>query len=191
MPESNYIDTSMDYGLSDERIVLAVTSRIGTLSFMWRANTAARWAQRRRRAASEVRNFHPRERRGGCGTKPCADENRPLDVVQVPRFAIPTDLGAGGRARCSLRAQGELKEKGKVRFIGISGTLPHLMEFILRFTCTNPDLDTTIVGTIDPPHLRTNLDILQRGPLPLDLYEEAKHRLSPTGSAPQASGDIC
>ena len=30
----NYIDTSMDYGLSDERIVLAVTSRIGTLNFI-------------------------------------------------------------------------------------------------------------------------------------------------------------
>jgi aryl-alcohol dehydrogenase-like predicted oxidoreductase len=108
-----------------------------------------------------------------------------LDVVQVPRFAIPTDLEQEG----ALDALFELKEKGKVRFIGISGTLPHLMEFILRFT--NPDLDTTIVGTIDPPHLRTNLDILQEGPLPPDLYEEAKHRLTPTGSAPQASGNIC
>src|SRR6266446_2873618 len=35
------------------------------------------------------------------------------------------------------------------------------MEFILRFTFTNPDLDTTIVGTINPAHLQTNLDILQ------------------------------
>lgn len=26
------------------------------------------------------------------------------------------------------------------------------MEFILRFTFTNPDLDTTIVGTISPAH---------------------------------------
>jgi hypothetical protein len=54
-----------------------------------------------------------------------------------------------------------------------------------------PRFGHNIVGTIDPPHLRTNLDILQRGPLPPDLYEEAKHRLSPTGSAPQASGNIC
>ena len=46
------------------------------------------------------------------------------------------------------------------------------MEFILRFTFTNPDLDTTIVGTINPAHLQTNLDILDQGPLPPDLYKE-------------------
>ena len=59
------------------------------------------------------------------------------------------------------------------------------MEFILRFTFSNPDLDTTIVGTINPAHLQTNLDILEQGPLPPDLYEEAKHRLAAAGSAPQ------
>ena len=62
------------------------------------------------------------------------------------------------------------------------------MEFILRFTFTNPDLDTTIVGTINPAHLRTNLAILDQGPLPPDLYEEAKDRLAAAGSAPQANG---
>src|ERR1700737_2506511 len=60
------------------------------------------------------------------------------------------------------------------------------MEFILRFTFTNPDLDTTIVGTINPEHLQTNLDILQKEPLPPDLYEEAKDRLAVAGSAPRA-----
>ena len=60
------------------------------------------------------------------------------------------------------------------------------MEFILRFTFTNPDLDTTIVGTINPAHLQTNLDIRQQGPLPPDLYEEAKDRLAAAGSAPRA-----
>jgi aryl-alcohol dehydrogenase-like predicted oxidoreductase len=60
------------------------------------------------------------------------------------------------------------------------------MEFILRFTFTNPDLDTTIVGTVNPAHLKSNLDILQQGPLPLDLYQEARRRLADAGSAPQA-----
>jgi aryl-alcohol dehydrogenase-like predicted oxidoreductase len=60
------------------------------------------------------------------------------------------------------------------------------MEFILRFTFTNPDLDTTIVGTINPAHLQTNLDILQQGPSPPDLYEEAKDCLAAAGSAPRA-----
>jgi aryl-alcohol dehydrogenase-like predicted oxidoreductase len=62
------------------------------------------------------------------------------------------------------------------------------MEFILRFTFTNPYLDTTIVGTINPAHLQTNLDILEQGPLPQDLYEETKRRLAAAGSAPQSSG---
>jgi aryl-alcohol dehydrogenase-like predicted oxidoreductase len=64
------------------------------------------------------------------------------------------------------------------------------MEFILRFTFTNPDLDTTIVGTINPGHLQTNLDILQQqGPLPPELYEEGKHRLAAAGSAPPSLGE--
>jgi hypothetical protein len=64
------------------------------------------------------------------------------------------------------------------------------MEFILRFTFTNPDLDTTIVGTINPAHLQTNLDILQQGPLPPDLYEAAKERLAAAGSTPRAGGGV-
>jgi aryl-alcohol dehydrogenase-like predicted oxidoreductase len=60
------------------------------------------------------------------------------------------------------------------------------MEFILRFTFTNADLDTTIVGTINPAHLQANLDILRKGPLPSDLYEEAKHCLTAAGLAPQS-----
>ena len=61
------------------------------------------------------------------------------------------------------------------------------MEFILRFTFTNPDLDTTIVGTVNPAHLRANVEILQQGPLPADLYAEAKHRLAVAGSVPQGT----
>jgi hypothetical protein len=37
------------------------------------------------------------------------------------------------------------------------------MEFILRFTFTNPDLDTTIVGTINPAHLQTNSTSCSKG----------------------------
>ena len=36
------------------------------------------------------------------------------------------------------------------------------MELILRFTFSNPDLDTTIVGTANPAHLRDNLEILRK-----------------------------
>ena len=58
------------------------------------------------------------------------------------------------------------------------------MEFILRFSFSNPDLDTTIVGTANPEHLRDNVAVLQKGPLPAELYAEAKRRLAEAGFAP-------
>jgi aryl-alcohol dehydrogenase-like predicted oxidoreductase len=59
------------------------------------------------------------------------------------------------------------------------------MEFILRFTFTHPNMDTNIVGTINPAHLQNNLHALQQGPLPPDLYAEAKHRLAAAGLVPK------
>jgi aryl-alcohol dehydrogenase-like predicted oxidoreductase len=51
------------------------------------------------------------------------------------------------------------------------------MEFVLRFTLSHPGLSTTIVGTSDPVHLASNIAVAEKGPLPADLYEEAKKRL--------------
>jgi aryl-alcohol dehydrogenase-like predicted oxidoreductase len=51
------------------------------------------------------------------------------------------------------------------------------MEFILRFTLSHPGLSTTIVGTSNPAHLAGNIAIAERGPLPADLYEQAKKHL--------------
>jgi aryl-alcohol dehydrogenase-like predicted oxidoreductase len=51
------------------------------------------------------------------------------------------------------------------------------LEFVLRFTLSHPDLSSTIVGTSSLDHLRANLAIAEKGPLPADLYEEAKRRL--------------
>jgi aryl-alcohol dehydrogenase-like predicted oxidoreductase len=52
------------------------------------------------------------------------------------------------------------------------------IEFTLRFTLSNPDLDTTIVGTKNVDHLKSNVAIAQKGPLPAAVYEEAKRRLA-------------
>ncbi|MBV9848106.1 MAG: aldo/keto reductase [Armatimonadetes bacterium] len=49
--------------------------------------------------------------------------------------------------------------------------------FLLRFTLSHPDMDTTIVGTLIPEHLRENVRIAEQGPLPADVYAEAKRRL--------------
>jgi aryl-alcohol dehydrogenase-like predicted oxidoreductase len=59
------------------------------------------------------------------------------------------------------------------------------MEFILRFTFTHPAIHTNIVGTINPAHLQDNINALRQGPLPPDVYAEAKHRLTAAGSVPQ------
>jgi aryl-alcohol dehydrogenase-like predicted oxidoreductase len=53
------------------------------------------------------------------------------------------------------------------------------MEFVLRFTLSHPGLSSTIVGTSSLDHLRSNLAVAEKGPLPADLYEEAKRRLEP------------
>jgi len=53
------------------------------------------------------------------------------------------------------------------------------MEFVLRFTLSHPGLSSTIVGTANPAHLRGNIAVAERGPLPADLYEEARKRLRP------------
>jgi len=51
------------------------------------------------------------------------------------------------------------------------------MEFILRFTLSHPGLSTTIVGTSSVDHLKGNIAVAEKGPLPADLYEEAQKRL--------------
>ena len=58
-----------------------------------------------------------------------------------------------------------------------SGMTP--MEFVLRFTLSHPYLSTTIVGTASPGHLQSNIATAEKGPLPADLYAEAKSRLQP------------
>jgi aryl-alcohol dehydrogenase-like predicted oxidoreductase len=55
-------------------------------------------------------------------------------------------------------------------------------EFMLRFTLSNPDLDTTIVGTRDPRHLRDNIAAAIKGPLPENVMQEAKRRLDVAGA---------
>ena len=54
-------------------------------------------------------------------------------------------------------------------------------EFLLRFTITNPDMHTTIVGTLNPAHLHANVAAVLQGPLPAAVYAEAKRRLAAAG----------
>ena len=56
-------------------------------------------------------------------------------------------------------------------------------EFLLRATISGADAHTTIVGTLNPAHLRENVAAARKGPLPAATLQEAKRRLdaAPSG----------
>jgi len=129
-----------------------------------------------------------------------------FDVFQIPYSAIQREhedlitaaraAGAGILIRGGAARGGTAEEKnwrhgpiglpegeGQRRWesSGVQDVLEDMtrLEFVLRFTLSHPDLSSTIVGTSSIDHLRSNLAIAEKGPLPTDLYEEAKRRLQP------------
>jgi len=250
----NYIDTSIDYGVSEERIGRYISHRRSEYYLASKCGCLVGAAAVRGQRSPHV--FTRDNILAGVEQSLVRMKTDYLDVVQFHISPSQQTLEENG----ALEAVQELKEAGKVRFIGMSGTLPHLkdhiamgvfdvlqipysamereheaiitsaseagagivirggaakgapsegkqaglqwerwqkakledllgdmtpMEFILRFTFSNPDLDTTIVGTANPVHLRANVEVLRQGPLPADLYGEAKRHLAAVGSAPQ------
>jgi aryl-alcohol dehydrogenase-like predicted oxidoreductase len=71
----------------------------------------------------------------------------------------------------------ELREPGESR-----------TAFLLRFTLSHPDVHTIIVGTLYPEHLQENIAAVKQGPLPANVYQEAKRRLERAGVAPVPTG---
>jgi aryl-alcohol dehydrogenase-like predicted oxidoreductase len=57
--------------------------------------------------------------------------------------------------------------------------------FLLRYTISHPGMHTTIVGTKNPAHLDENVRATLAGPLPADVYAEAKRRLTAAGELPR------
>lgn len=55
--------------------------------------------------------------------------------------------------------------------------------WLLRFTLSHPAVDTVIVGTLNPAHLEQNVAAASAGPLPDDVYREAKRRLDAAGES--------
>ncbi len=79
----------------------------------------------------------------------------------------PEFLRAGFRARRRAWRETEVDDL-------LKGMTP--MEFMLRFTISNPDMSTTIVGTANPEHLKANVVAAAKGPLPRNLYDAARVR---------------
>jgi aryl-alcohol dehydrogenase-like predicted oxidoreductase len=82
------------------------------------------------------------------------------------------------RARLE-RATEERKVRWQAAEAELSGLLDGMtrMEFLLRYTLSHPAMHTTIVGTANPAHLADNVAAAQKGPLPADVYDEARRRL--------------
>lgn len=249
----NYIDTSIDYGRSEELIGRYIAHRRSEYYLASKCGCVP---------GARGEHVHtPENIRAGVENSLRLMKTTYLDLVQFHRSLSRRELEEG-----ALETVQALKREGKVRFIGISGTLPNLveqiemgafdafqipysalerehedvlskaaaagggivirggasrgqptdwehrryymqpgtiakdrwdaarldeilegmsrMEFTIRFTLSNPDLDTTIVGTKDVVHLQDNVAVALKGPLPHDLLEEAKHRLAEVGSRP-------
>lgn len=253
----NYLDTSIDYGLSEERIGRYIAHRRDEYYLASKCGCLVGAPA----APRGERNPHVFTRENiVAGVEQSLRRMRTdhLDVVQFHSSPSQRTLAENGAVEALL----ELKEAGKVRFTGMSGTFPNLrdhiamgvfdvfqipysavereheaaitaasqagagivvrggaakgapapdkrsglqwtrwqqagvddlsqemspVEFVLRFTFSHPDMDTTIVGTVDPTHLEANLAALRKGPLPPDLYAEAKRRLSAAGLVPQTA----
>ena len=120
-----------------------------------------------------------------------------FDVFQIPYSALEPQheeaitLAGGAGAGVIIRggvARGEPGvglgdqnrweqfEKGKLDELRAEGE--SRTAFLLRFTLSHPQMDTTIVGTLIPKHLEENVRIAELGPLPADVYSEAKRRLA-------------
>jgi aryl-alcohol dehydrogenase-like predicted oxidoreductase len=256
----NFIDTSIDYGVAEERIGRYIghrraeyflASKCGCLTGEQARNTPTAPAGQRQPHVYTAENIV-----AGVEQSLQRMKTEYLDLVQFHGSPSKAQLEEHG----GLQALLDLQKQGKVRYVGISGTIPNLheqiemgvfdafqipysalerehealieaasaagsgivirggaakggpgkeqgdswdvwqrvgledlqgemsrQEFILRFTISHPDLDTTIVGTINPDHLADNVKALVAGPLPADVYDEAKRRLAAAGSAPVAS----
>lgn len=249
----NYIDTSIDYGVCEERIGRAISqrrseyflaSKCGCLvgpqpegpgrgfpHVFTAENIIAGVNQSLARMKTDYLDlvqFHASpskaqlEEHGGLqalqglqkqgkvrfigisGTMPNLSEQIEMgvfDVFQIPYSAIQreheeligkaSNSGAGIVIRGGVARGAPLKEDGKPWDIWKAASLDDLlggmtrMEFTFRFTISNPDLDTTIVGTLNLDHLQENLAALQQGPLAPDVYAEAKRRLAAAGSGPK------
>ncbi len=258
----NFIDTSVDYGASEERIGRHIAHRRNEYFLASKCGCLVGWEP------------DPGQDRGGphVYTKENIAEGVEqslrrlntdhLDLLQVHMTPSRQTLEENG----VVETMRELQAQGKIRFLGMSGTIPNLadhiemdafdafqipysaaqreheslvgaaadagagtiirggaargapggaeraarrnpelldtwekadldglleegqsrMEFVIRFTQTHPGMHTNIAGTINPEHLRANVEAAAKGPLPPDVYAEAKRRLDAAGASPAA-----
>jgi aryl-alcohol dehydrogenase-like predicted oxidoreductase len=249
----NFIDTSIDYGQSEERIGKHISHRRDEYFLASKCGCVVDGQQGEH--VHTARNI-----RDGVENSLRRLQTDHLDLVQFHRSLTMDEY----REESALQELLKLRDEGKVRFVGVSGTLPNLVkqiesgvfdafqipysamqrehesaielaaarsmgtiirggvargapadwerrnyymvstdtmkqrwedakldelldgmsrvEFMLRFTLSHPGLSTTIVGTSNPDHLKTNVEYAMKGPLPAAMVAEAKQRLDAAGA---------
>jgi aryl-alcohol dehydrogenase-like predicted oxidoreductase len=257
----NLIDTSVDYGQSEELIGRYLAGRRGEYFLASKCGCQAGDPPPLAPLPSGQRqriphDFGPANVRAGVEQSLRRLQTDHLDLVQVHISPSRSQLEADH----TIETMTDLRDEGKVRFLGMSGTLPNLpdhikmdvfdvfqipysvvqrehedliseavlagagtlirggaarggpaedkawsqgplgmtegegqrrwessgiddlldgmsrIEFVLRFTLSHPGLSSTIVGTSSLGHLRSNVAMAEKGPLPDDVYAEAKKR---------------
>lgn len=249
----NFIDTSIDYGLSEERIGKYISHRRDEYFLASKCGCVV--------DGQQGEHIHTAKNiREGVENSLRRLQTDRLDLVQFHRSLTMAEFQAEGALQELLK----LRDEGKVRFVGVSGTLPNLpeqiesgvfdafqipysalqrehesviqmaadrgmgtiirggvargaptdwenrsyymidsdtmkqrwdnadidslldgmprVEFMLRFTLSHPGLSTTIVGTSNPDHLKTNVENAMKGQLPESMMVEAKKRLDRAGA---------
>src|SRR5215472_8669734 len=203
----NFIDTSIDYGRSEELIGKFVSHRRSEFVLASKCGCvpgAPMGAEHVHTAANIRAGVENSLRRLGT-------DYLDLDPFQVPYSALQrehehvlnraSDAGAGIIIRGGV-ARGAPDDWAARRYYMVpsetmrdywdNAQLDELLDgmsrtaFMLRFTLSHPALDTTIVGTSSIEHLHDNLAAASRGPLPDEILAEAKTRLSAVGAAPQS-----
>jgi aryl-alcohol dehydrogenase-like predicted oxidoreductase len=116
-----------------------------------------------------------------------------FDVIQVPYSALQreheTVMYDVGRAGLGLVVRGGVARGQSGRgsrqawdtllAADLSGLLADMsvMELMLRFTLSHPNLSTAIVGTQSVEHIRSNAAAAAKGPLAPDVYKELARQL--------------
>jgi aryl-alcohol dehydrogenase-like predicted oxidoreductase len=247
----NLVDTSIDYGLSEERIGRHISHRRDEYFLASKCGCAVD-VDPSAAGGGWPHDFSAQNIRAGIEQSLRRLRTDRLDLLQVHMSPSAAQLEEHDTIATMLA----LQEEGKIRFLGMSGTLPDISdhielgvfdvfqipysvlepehgpsigeaaaagsgtlirggagkgaggdqaeasrgaklvplwerakldelldgmsptEFILRYTITPPDVSTTIVGTLSPEHLLSNVAAVSKGPLDQATFDEATRRVA-------------
>jgi aryl-alcohol dehydrogenase-like predicted oxidoreductase len=121
----NYIDTSIDYGVSEERICRAISHRRSEYFLASKCGCLA--GLQPEGAGREFPHVFTAENViAGVNQSLARMKTDYLDLVQFHHTPSKAEIEEQG----GLQALQDLQKQGKIRFIGMSGTIPNLSEHI-------------------------------------------------------------